>query len=89
MKGKITVVSATAIPDISSDALVSVYPNPLTGSTLYLTFKNHTQRNLVVSVYDLAGNLILSENGSTTNGQYSCGLYRPSKGIIPDEAEFR
>jgi plastocyanin len=82
MKGKITVVSATAIPIISSDALVSVYPNPLTGSTIYLTFKNHTQRNLVVSVYDLAGNLILSENGSTTNGQYSVDCSRLPRGLF-------
>jgi plastocyanin len=71
MKGKITVVSATSIPDISRDALASFYPNPLTGSTLFITFKNHMQKNLAVSIFDVAGNLILSSNGSTTNGQYS------------------
>ncbi len=57
MKGKITVAGSTAIPDISGDAIVSVYPIPLTGSTLYVTFKNHVQKNFTVSVYDLAGNL--------------------------------
>lgn len=82
MKGKITVVTATAIPVISGDAFVSVYPNPLTGSILHVTFKNSTQRKLAVSVYDLAGNLIISENGSTTNGQYAVDCTGLKKGLF-------
>ncbi len=82
MKGKITVVSTTAIPDISRNALVAVYPNPLTGSTLYMTFKNHTQKNLAVSVFDLTGNLVLSSNGSTSNGQYSVDCTDLPRGLF-------
>lgn len=82
MKGKITVVSVSAIPGIPIDALVSVYPNPLSGSTLYVTFKNHIQRNLAVSVYDLTGNLIISANGTTTNGQYSVDCTNLPKGLF-------
>lgn len=82
MKGKITVAEVTTIPDISRDAFVSVYPNPLAGSTLYVTFKNHIQKNFSVLVYDLAGNLILSTNGSTVNGQYSLDFENLPKGLF-------
>jgi plastocyanin len=71
MKGKITVVVPSAIQDIPGDAIVSVYPVPLTGSTLYITFKNQAQKNLRVSIYDLAGNLRISSVGSTNNGEYT------------------
>ena len=82
MKGKITVVAPTAIPDISGKAIVSVYPIPLTGSTLYILFKNQVQKNLTVSVYDLAGNLRMSLNGSTSNGQYSIDCENLPKGLF-------
>jgi plastocyanin len=82
MKGKITVVVPSAIPDISGNAAVYVYPIPLTGSTLYVTFKNQAQKNFIVSVYDLAGNLRISSNGSTSNGQYSVDCTNLPKGLF-------
>jgi plastocyanin len=82
MKGKITVVVPTAIPDISGNTIVTVYPVPLTGSSLYITFKNQVQRNLTVSVYDLAGNVRISSNGSTSNGQYSVDCTNLPKGLF-------
>ncbi len=71
MKGKITVVAPSAIRNIPGNATASVYPVPLTGSILYISFNNQVQKNLTVSVYDLAGNLRTSSSGSTSNGQYS------------------
>jgi plastocyanin len=82
MKGKITVVAPSAIKDISGDAIVSVYPIPLTGSTLYITFKNQVQKNLTVFVYDLAGNLRISSTGSTSNGQYTIDCANLPKGLF-------
>jgi plastocyanin len=82
MKGKITVVAPTAITDISGNAIVSVYPVPLAGSTLYVTFKNQVQKNLTVSVYDLAGNLRISTSGSTGNGQYTIDCTNLPKGLF-------
>jgi plastocyanin len=82
MKGKITVSGPTAVTDISGNAMVSVYPIPLTGTSLYLTFKNPLQKNLAVSVYDLAGNLRISTQGSTSNGQYSIDCTNLPKGLF-------
>ncbi len=82
MKGKITVIAPTAIEDISDNEIVSVYPIPLTGSTLYITFKNQAQKNLSVSVYDLTGNLRISLIGSTSNGQYTVDCTKLPKGLF-------
>jgi plastocyanin len=82
MKGKITVNGPSAIPDIAGDAIVSVYPIPLTGSTLYITFKNAVQKNLTVSVYDLAGNLRISSVGSISNGHYQVDCTNLPKGLF-------
>lgn len=82
MKGKITVVVPSAVPDISANAVLFVYPIPLTGSALYVTFKNQVQKNLIVSVYDLAGNLRISSNGSTNNGQYIVDCTNLPKGLF-------
>ena len=82
MKGKITVVAPSAIKDISGEAIISVYPVPLTGSTLYITFKNQVQKSLTVFVYDLAGNLRISLNGSTSNGQYTVDCTNLPKGLF-------
>lgn len=82
MKGKITVVAPSAVPDISIGEFVSVYPIPLTGSTLYVSFRNHVQKNLTISIYDLAGNLRVSSNGATTNGQYSVDCTNLPKGLF-------
>jgi plastocyanin len=82
MKGKITVVAPTAVKDISGDANISIYPVPLTGSTLYVTFKSQAQKDLSVFIYDLAGNLRISSNGSTSNGQYSIDCANLPKGLF-------
>jgi plastocyanin len=82
MKGKITVVAPSAITNISGNANVSVYPIPLTGSTLYIKFKNQAQNNLTVSVYDLAGNLRISSSGSISNGQYTVDCTNLPKGLF-------
>jgi plastocyanin len=82
MKGKITVVAPSAIRDIPGNAIASVYPVPLAGSTLYISFKNQAQRNLTVSVYDLAGNLRISSSGSTGNGQYTVDCTNLPKGLF-------
>jgi plastocyanin len=82
MKGKITVNVPSAVKYISGNAFVSVYPIPLTGSTLYITFKNPVQKNLTVLVYDLAGNLRISSNGSTSSGQYSVDCANLPKGLF-------
>jgi plastocyanin len=82
MKGKITVVSASAIKDISGSPIVSLYPVPLTGSTLFVTFKNAVQKNLSVSVFDLAGNLRVSSYGSTKDGQYAVDCSNLPKGLF-------
>ena len=70
MKGKLTVVTPTALPDISGNGFLSVYPIPLTGSTLYLNFKNKVQKNITITIFDLAGNMRVSLEGSTANGQF-------------------
>jgi plastocyanin len=82
MKGKITVVAPSAVKDISGEANVSVYPVPLTGPTLFVSFKNQVQKDLTVSVYDLAGNLRISTSGSTSNGQYSIDCTSLPKGLF-------
>ncbi len=70
MRGKITVVAPTAVRDFSGNISFSVFPVPLTGSVLNITFKNQVQKKLSVSIYDVAGNLRISSNGSTTNGHF-------------------
>jgi plastocyanin len=82
MKGKITVVSPAAIKDVSGSSSVSLYPVPLTGSTLYIALKNDVRKNLSVSVYDLAGNLRLTSNGTTVNGQYPVDCSDLPKGLF-------
>jgi plastocyanin len=82
MKGKITVVAPTAITDISANDNVSVYPIPLTGPTLYISFKSQVQKNLTVSVYDVAGNLRISLNGLTSNGQYTVDCTNLPRGLF-------
>ena len=82
MKGKITVIAPSAIPDIPGNAIASVYPVPLTGSTLYISFRSQAQKNLSVSVFDLAGNLRTSSSGSTSNGLYSVDCTSLPKGLF-------
>ena len=71
MRGKIIVAAPSAVGDISGNINFSVYPVPLTGSVLNIRFKSQVQKNLSVSIYDVAGNLRISSNGSTTNGHYA------------------
>jgi plastocyanin len=82
MKGKITVVAPSAVSDISGNAGISVYPVPLTGSNLHITFKNQAQKNLKVYVYDMAGNLRISSTGSTNTGQYTLDCTNLPKGLF-------
>ena len=70
MKGKITVVVPTALHELSDAGLASVYPSPLTGNELTISFKNPVQNHLDIFVYDIAGNLRISRSGSTTDGIY-------------------
>jgi len=82
MKGMITVVSPTTLPDVSGNESFSVYPIPLTGSALHITFKNQLQKSIAISVYDLAGNLRISSNGSTSNGHYAVDCSDLPKGLF-------
>jgi plastocyanin len=82
MKGKITVVAPSAIKDIAGSSIVSIYPVPLTGTNLYIKFKSPAQKNLSVSVYDLAGNLRMSAEGSSANGLYTVDCSNLPKGLF-------
>lgn len=82
MKGKIIVVAPNAIRNIPGNGIASVYPVPLTGTSLFVKFKNQAQKNLTVSVYDLAGNLRISSSGSTSNGQYIIDCTNLPKGLF-------
>jgi plastocyanin len=81
MKGKIIVSVANAIHDLQ-DAGFSVYPLPLTGNELMVSFKNPVNKHLEVFIYDIAGNLRISTTGSTTDGIYKLDCSALSRGIF-------
>jgi len=81
MKGKITVGTVTAVQDIS-DARPSVYPLPLRGNELTVAFRSHGQKQLEVSVYDLAGNLRITETGFTSDGLYKLDCSKLPAGLF-------
>lgn len=81
MKGKITVSAPTGIRDIS-DAGFSVYPLPLTGNELTVAFKNQENKNVQIHIYDLAGNLRITDIGVTANGIYKVDCSILPKGLF-------
>jgi plastocyanin len=83
MKGKIIVVVATSLQDVSGTGILSVYPVPLSDvSELTVVFKNPVQKNLEVLIYDLAGKLRITSAGSTTDGNYRVDCSALPKGIF-------
>jgi len=70
MKGKITVLAATGLDEISISGKYAVYPIPLKGSDLTISSKTSENETIEVAIYDLAGNLRVSSQGSSTNGKY-------------------
>ena len=70
MKGKINVVGATGLDEISVSGKYAVYPVPLTGSELTISSGTSVSETIEVSVYDMAGNLRISSLGSIKDGKY-------------------
>lgn len=69
MKGKITVMTATGLDEISIGGY-ALYPVPLKGSGLTISTKATSPERLEVSIYDMAGTLRISSQGETKNGIY-------------------
>lgn len=82
MKGKITVVMPAALHELSDAGIASIYPLPLTGNELTVSFKNPVQKHLEVYIYDIAGNLRISTTGSTTDGLYKVDCATLPKGLF-------
>ncbi len=70
MKGKITVVGAAGLDEISVSDGYDVYPVPLKGSDLTISSKTSAPETVDVSIYDLAGNLRISALVTITDGKY-------------------
>ncbi len=70
MKGRIFVSSPTSVPGVKNSLVTSVYPVPLTGSTLFVGLNKGGQSQAALSVYDLAGQLMINAEVSGHNGVF-------------------
>jgi plastocyanin len=79
MKGKITVLSPTAVRDAELRE-VMLYPVPLSGNVLAITLKNPVVE-LSLTVYDMAGKMWLSERSGINDGTYRLDCSQLPKGL--------
>jgi len=79
MKGKITVLSPTAVKDAELKE-ITMYPVPLSGNVLVITVKKPADV-FMLTVYDMAGNMRLTERGSSNDGTYRLNCSDLPRGI--------
>ena len=79
MKGKIIVSTTTGINFLNSNN-ISIYPNPLTGTIIYINVSNNTSE-INLSLYDLTGRVKISKKVPPTNDQIQLDASYLSPGV--------
>jgi plastocyanin len=82
MKGKVIVLAPAALEEVTSVEKFIVFPSPLIGNDLTIALKSTNQQQIILDIYDMAGNLLISSWGSTVDGKYRIDCSTLPKGLF-------
>ena len=82
MKGLIIVQVPTGLADLSSSGKYSVYPVPLNGNELTIAPAANGQKQLSVTIYDIAGNMRIATSGITRDGLFHVDCSSLPRGLF-------